>query len=77
MMILGEGGVGKSNALLRFTQDKFDERSISSMVEQGTKVISVEGKKVQVRVMEPAGKERFRPMDKSGFRGGPHGVMRS
>ncbi|TIA80947.1 hypothetical protein E3P98_02380 [Wallemia ichthyophaga] len=69
--IIGDAGVGKSCLLLRFTDDKFDKNTMTTLgVEFGCRIISVNDKeRVKVQCWDTAGSEQFRSITRSYFRG--------
>eukprot|EP01126_Amoeba_proteus_P033879 TRINITY_DN3347_c0_g1_i7.p1 TRINITY_DN3347_c0_g1~~TRINITY_DN3347_c0_g1_i7.p1 ORF type:complete len:190 (-),score=16.82 TRINITY_DN3347_c0_g1_i7:175-744(-) len=62
--------VGKSCLLHRFTEGRFIADSPHTIgVEFGTKVVSVQGKKVKLQIWDTAGQERFRSVTRTYYRG--------
>lgn len=75
ILIIGEGGVGKSCLLLRYTDDKFTETFMPTIgVDFKTKCINIEGSTVKLQVWDTAGQEKFRAITKAYFRGA-HGIL--
>ncbi|KAK8871872.1 hypothetical protein M9Y10_007617 [Tritrichomonas musculus] len=75
ILIIGEGGVGKSCLLLRYTDDKFTEAFMPTIgVDFKTKCINIEGATVKLQVWDTAGQEKFRSITKAYFRGA-HGIL--
>jgi len=75
MLTVGDGGVGKSSLILRFTDDKFSETFIQSIGgDYKDKIVSVDDAKVKVQVWDTAGQERFRTITSSYYRGS-HGIL--
>lgn len=61
VLTLGNSGVGKTNILLRFTEDKFQQSFITTIgVDFKMKTISVGGERARLHVWDSAGQERFR-----------------
>ncbi|XP_049634836.1 ras-related protein Rab-18-like [Suncus etruscus] len=58
ILVLGEGGVGKSSLLLRFTDDTFDPELAATIgVDFQVKTIPVDGKKAKLAIWDTAGQE--------------------
>ena len=59
-VLLGEGRVGKTSILLRYTKGEYDERQVSTLQASFVdKKIVVEGNNVQLSIWDTAGQERF------------------
>eukprot|EP00922_Rhytidocystis_sp_ex-Travisia-forbesii_P019960 GHVS01029452.1.p1 GENE.GHVS01029452.1~~GHVS01029452.1.p1 ORF type:complete len:206 (+),score=30.87 GHVS01029452.1:373-990(+) len=70
ILIVGESGVGKSSILLRFTDDEFNEKQLSTIgVDFKVKYMSLSGKRLKLAVWDTAGQERFRTLTSSYYRG--------
>lgn len=62
-------GVGKTCTLLRYVDDSFEEKSMTTLgVDFKTKEISVDGEKVKMQVWDTAGQERFGNVTSSFYR---------
>ncbi|CAD5210838.1 unnamed protein product [Bursaphelenchus okinawaensis] len=60
IVLLGDGAVGKSSILLRYTEDKFNDNHQSTIQAAfATKNISVDNKNVELNVWDTAGQEKF------------------
>ena len=60
-IIIGDSAVGKSNILLRYIHDKFNEEFHSTIgVEFGAKNLDIDGKIFRIQVWDTAGQEKFR-----------------
>uniref|UniRef100_A0A2P2I6T6 Ras-related protein Rab-21 n=2 Tax=Hirondellea gigas TaxID=1518452 RepID=A0A2P2I6T6_9CRUS len=60
VVLLGEGCVGKTSLVLRFVEDKFNDRHISTIQASFlTKKVSVHGRRMQLSIWDTAGQERF------------------
>ncbi|CAD5214389.1 unnamed protein product [Bursaphelenchus xylophilus] len=60
IVLLGDGAVGKSSILLRYTEDKFNDNHQSTIQAAfATKVIWVDNKQVELNVWDTAGQEKF------------------
>lgn len=61
VVILGDGGVGKSCLMNRFVTNVFDENSFHTIgVEFLNKDIEVDGEKYTLQIWDTAGQERFK-----------------
>ena len=61
VILLGECGVGKTNIILRFMKDEFDEDSISTTGSTYTmKVIEKDNIKYRLNIWDTAGQEKYR-----------------
>ncbi|KAF2351964.1 Small GTP-binding protein domain [Trinorchestia longiramus] len=60
VVLLGEGCVGKTSLVLRYVEDKFNEKHISTIQASFLmKKISIDGKRLQLSIWDTAGQERF------------------
>jgi len=60
VVLLGEGGTGKTSVVLRFVEDKFNENHISTLQASFLqKKINMSGRRIQLAVWDTAGQERF------------------
>jgi Ras-related protein Rab-21 len=60
VVLLGEGGTGKTSLVLRFVEDKFNERHITTLQASFLqKKINVGGRRIQLAIWDTAGQERF------------------
>ena len=74
-LLIGESGVGKSSILLRFCDDVFSGRPVSTIGQDfKTKMLDVEGSRIECQVWDTAGQERFRTITSSFFRNA-HGIF--
>ena len=56
IVICGESGVGKSNLIVRFVQDKFDENLITTIaIDFHSEEITIKDKRVKVQIWDTAG----------------------
>ena len=70
IIVNGDSSVGKSNLLLRYIKDKFDEDKEPTIgVEFLTKQIVADNKKILLQVWDTAGQERYSSVSKSFYRG--------
>ncbi|KAF9432677.1 Ras- protein Rab-11B [Entomortierella beljakovae] len=71
IVLIGESGVGKTNILSRFTQNKFTLESKSTIgIEFATaKSIDIDGKVIKAQIWDTAGQERYRAISVAFYRG--------
>eukprot|EP01112_Ceratiomyxa_fruticulosa_P012704 TRINITY_DN3534_c0_g1_i1.p1 TRINITY_DN3534_c0_g1~~TRINITY_DN3534_c0_g1_i1.p1 ORF type:complete len:226 (+),score=41.79 TRINITY_DN3534_c0_g1_i1:226-903(+) len=70
IVIIGDSSVGKSNLLVRFTRNEYNDRSKATIgVDFGTKSIEVEGRTIVAQCWDTAGQERFRAVTSGYYRG--------
>ena len=70
VVLLGDGGVGKSSLMNRFVSNKFDSQSFHTIgVEFLNKDISVEGDTYTLQIWDTAGQERFKSLRTPFYRG--------
>ena len=69
IVLIGDSGVGKSNLLLRYTQDQFKINSQSTIgVEFATRSIQIEDSYVRAQIWDTAGQERYRAITNAYYR---------
>ncbi|CAM9154723.1 unnamed protein product [Ectocarpus fasciculatus] len=69
-LMLGDTGVGKTCLLLRYADDEFSPRFITTIgIDFKLKMINVEGTVVKLQIWDTAGQERFRTITVSYFKG--------
>ncbi|XP_076061087.1 ras-related protein Rab-9A-like isoform X2 [Oratosquilla oratoria] len=70
VVILGDGGVGKSCLMNRFVSDQFDEHSFHTIgVEFLNKEIHLNGEVYTLQIWDTAGQERFKSLRTPFYRG--------
>ncbi|XP_023160604.2 ras-related protein Rab-9B [Drosophila hydei] len=70
VVILGDGGVGKSALLTRFVSNRYEENNFHTIgVEFMNKDITVDGEKYTLQIWDTAGQERFRALRTPFYRG--------
>eukprot|EP01113_Clastostelium_recurvatum_P000455 TRINITY_DN101_c0_g1_i2.p1 TRINITY_DN101_c0_g1~~TRINITY_DN101_c0_g1_i2.p1 ORF type:complete len:985 (+),score=334.30 TRINITY_DN101_c0_g1_i2:83-3037(+) len=76
ILLIGDSGVGKSCALLRFADDSFFSESYISTIGVDFKVRTVElnGYTVKLQIWDTTGQERFRTITSSYYRGA-HAIL--
>src|SRR5271165_522496 len=61
VIVVGDSGVGKSSILLRYADDAFSEKFISTIgVDFKVKNLTVDKKQIKLQIWDTAGQERFR-----------------
>lgn len=73
LLLLGDGGAGKSSLLTRFTEDTFVPTTSTVGVDFRTKLITLMWQRVRLQLWDTNGQERFRSITRSYYRGA-HGV---
>ncbi|XP_066484041.1 ras-related protein Rab-2B [Tiliqua scincoides] len=69
-VIIGDTGVGKSCLLLQFTDKRFMAvHDLTIGVEFGSRMITIDNKKVKLQIWDTAGQESFRSITRSYYRG--------
>nr|XP_032515296.1 ras-related protein Rab-9B isoform X2 [Danaus plexippus plexippus] len=70
IVILGDGGVGKSCLMSRFISNHFDDHNFHTIgVEFMNKMIEVGGKQYTLQIWDTAGQERFKSLRTPFYRG--------
>ncbi|XP_042328895.1 ras-related protein Rab-2B isoform X1 [Sceloporus undulatus] len=69
-VIIGDTGVGKSCLLLQFTDKRFTAvHDLTIGVEFGSRMITIDDKKIKLQVWDTAGQESYRSITRSYYRG--------
>lgn len=69
-IIIGDSGIGKSGILLRFTENTWSDKYISSIgVEFKFKTIVINDKVIKLQIWDSAGQERFHSITTNYYRG--------
>ncbi|XP_028325639.1 ras-related protein Rab-9A-like [Gouania willdenowi] len=70
VILLGDGGVGKSSLMNRYVTNKFDSHLFHTIgVEFLNKELEVDGRQVTLQIWDTAGQERFRSLRTPFYRG--------
>lgn len=70
VVLLGDGGVGKSSLMNRFVSNKFDTQSFHTIgVEFLNKDVAVDGEQYTLQIWDTAGQERFKSLRTPFYRG--------
>jgi small GTP-binding protein len=69
LVMVGDSGVGKSNLVLRWTENTFyDHMTPTIGVEYALKTIDIEGKRIKIQIWDTAGHERFQAITSAYYR---------
>lgn len=69
-IIVGDSGVGKTNIVLRFTEDNYKNCHTATIgVDFKVKVMDVDNTKIKLQVWDTAGQCKFRNITKTYFKG--------
>jgi len=69
IVIIGDPGVGKTNILTRYVEDKFSTSSASISTDFLTKSVTQNGTTIKLQIYDTAGQERFRTITTSLYHG--------
>jgi Ras-related protein Rab-8A len=70
LLMIGDSGVGKTCLLLRYANDSFSPKFITTIgIDFKIKNIDVDGTKIKLQIWDTAGQERFRTITTGYFRG--------
>ena len=68
-IVIGDSSVGKSNILLRYTQNEFNQEYQSTIgVEFGAKNIKINNKIYRIQIWDTAGQENFRSITRAYYK---------
>lgn len=68
-IIIGDSGVGKSNLLLRYTDNKFNEAHVLTLgVEFAAKNVTINNSIFRLQIWDTAGQEQFRSITRSFYK---------
>ena len=69
IILIGDWGVGKSNIILRLTQDAFEMNSRTTIgVEFSQKIAEINDKKIIVQIWDTAGQDRYKAITSAYYR---------
>ena len=75
LLLLGDGGVGKTSLMLRFSEDKFSSSLLSTAgVDYKTQHLDIDGRKVKLQLWDTAGQARFHTITQSYYKSA-HGIV--
>ncbi len=66
ILVLGDAAVGKTNFLIRFTENMFADNYINTIgFDYRSEIITIDEKKVKLQIWDTAGQDRYRSMTKN------------
>ena len=75
ILIIGDSSVGKSNLLLRFSDDTFHDTFLPTIgVDFKIKTLNVSNNKIKLNIWDTAGQERFKTITATYYKGS-HGIV--
>ena len=70
LILIGDSYVGKSNILLKYLKNQFNENSKTTVdVEFDTKNIIINNKRIKIQIWDTAGQERYRSITSAYYKG--------
>ena len=70
LILIGDSYVGKSNILLKYLKNQFNENSKTTIgVEFGTKNIIINNKRIKIQIWDTAEQERYRSITSAYYKG--------
>ena len=70
LILIGDSCVGKSNILLKYLKNQFNENSKTTVgLEFGTKNIIINNKRIKIQIWDTAGQERYRSITSAYYKG--------
>ena len=70
LILIGDSCVGKSNILLKYLKNQFNENSKTTIgVEFGTKNIIINNKRIKIQIWDTAGQERYLSITSAYYKG--------
>jgi len=75
LLLLGDGGVGKTSLMLRYSEDKFSTSLLATAgVDFKTQMLEIEGKRVKCQIWDTAGQARFHAITQAYYKAA-HGIV--
>mgnify|MGYP002136606732 CR=1 FL=1 len=66
ILVLGDAAVGKTNFLIRFTENTFADNYINTIgFDYRSEIITIDDKKIKLQIWDTAGQDRYRSMTKN------------
>lgn len=70
ILVIGDGGVGKTSLITRFTEQKFINSYTATIgVDFKSRIIKCQNKNIKLQIWDTAGQERFRNITQAYYRG--------
>ena len=70
LIIVGDTNVGKTNIMSKYIRDQFNINSKSTIgVEFGTKILTIDNKKIKAQIWDTAGQERYKSITSAYYKG--------
>ena len=70
LIIVGDSNVGKTNIMSKYIKDQFNINSKSTIgVEFGTKILTIDNKKIKAQIWDTAGQERYKSITSAYYKG--------
>ena len=70
ILLIGDMGVGKTSLILRFTDNTFNPHPVSTIgMDYKSKTINIDKSKVQLKIYDTAGQEKYNTITSSYYRG--------
>lgn len=70
LVIIGDSAVGKTNILLRYTNDQYRMTHLTTIgVDFKIKTININGTKLKMQIWDTAGQERFKTITETYYKG--------
>uniref|UniRef100_A0AC35EXJ7 Ras-related protein Rab-21 n=1 Tax=Panagrolaimus sp. PS1159 TaxID=55785 RepID=A0AC35EXJ7_9BILA len=76
VVLLGEGAVGKSSVLLRYIENKFNNKHLSTtQASFATRKLNIDGKDVELNIWDTAGQEKYHSLGPIYYRGSQGAIL--
>ncbi|XP_012563173.1 ras-related protein Rab-8B [Hydra vulgaris] len=76
IILVGQSGVGKTALMRRYVKRYFPEIEVSTIgIDLGTKVIDLDGIKVELKIWDSAGSEKFKSLTTSYYRNADGAIL--
>jgi len=76
VIVIGQAGVGKTAIVRRFIRKVFPENQRPTIgIDIGIKLLEIDGKKIQLKIWDSAGSERFRSLATSYYRNADAAIL--
>jgi Ras-related protein Rab-21 len=76
VVLLGEGAVGKSSILLRYLENKFNNKHLSTtQASFASRKLNIDGKDVELNIWDTAGQEKYHSLGPIYYRGSQGAIL--